>query len=161
LTSCIWSKLLPNIDFVGLVRYARLFKSDNRQVACLNVLQFGGFFIDGCLTLGNGLALDQRIRFEDASCTIFLMSASLSLGVTGIVWQWLFDPIFGIQAVVRDWGWITFCFDWLTHEETAIHVRVGAGVCQATRRGMVIMLTGPRSIHQAIWNASRIDGVPA
>lgn len=162
-TSFTSSKLLPNNDFVGLTQYVRLFASDNWQVACINVALFGTLFIGGCLALGYGLAvaLDQSIRFENTFRTIFLMSASLSFVVTGIVWQWLFDPTFGIQAAVRDWGWTGFRFDWLTREETAIFALVGAGVWQATGLGMVLMLAGLRGIDQDIWNATRIDGVPA
>lgn len=161
-TSFTSSKLLPNNDFIGLAQYTRLFASDNWQVACINVAIFGGLFIGGCLALGYGLAvaLDQSIRFEDTFRTIFLMSASLSFVVTGIVWQWLFDPTFGIQAAVRDWGWTEFRFDWLTRESTAIYALVGAGVWQATGLGMVIMLAGLRGIDQDIWNATRVDGVP-
>jgi glucose/mannose transport system permease protein len=160
-TSFTSSKLLPNNDFVGIAQYARLFASENWQVASVNVAVFGVLFIGGCLLLGYVLAvlLDQGIRFEDGFRTIFLMSASLSFVVTGIVWQWLFDPTFGIQAAVRNWGFENFRFDWLTREDTAIYALVGAGIWQATGMGMVIMLAGLRGIDQDIWNATRIDGV--
>lgn len=160
-TSFTSSKLLPSNDFVGFSQYLRLFASDNWQVASVNVAVFGVLFIGGCLLLGYVLAvlLDQGIRFEDGFRTIFLMSASLSFVVTGIVWQWLFDPTFGIQAAVRNWGFASFRFDWLTHEETAIYALVGAGIWQATGMGMVIMLAGLRGVDQDIWNATRIDGV--
>ncbi|EJJ27099.1 carbohydrate ABC transporter permease [Rhizobium sp. CF142] len=160
-TSFTSSKLLPNNDFVGLQQYARLFDSDLWQMAIANIAIFGLLFIGGCLTLGYVLAvlLDQNIRFEDGFRTIFLMSASLSFVVTGIVWQWLFDPTFGIQAAVRHFGISNFRFDWLTKEQTAIYALVGAGIWQATGLGMVIMLAGLRGIDQDIWNATKIDGV--
>jgi glucose/mannose transport system permease protein len=160
-TSFTASKLLPNNDFVGLQQYARLFGSDLWQMAIANIAIFGLLFIGGCLTLGYVLAvlLDQNIRFEDGFRTVFLMSASLSFVVTGIVWQWLFDPTFGIQAAVRNFGISDFRFDWLTKEQTAIYALVGAGIWQATGLGMVIMLAGLRGIDQDIWNATKIDGV--
>lgn len=160
-TSFTSSKLLPNNDFVGITQYSRLFASDVWQVAVVNIAIFGFFFIVGCLLLGYVLAvlLDQGIRFEDGFRTIFLMSASLSFVVTGIVWQWLFDPTFGIQAAVRNWGLSGFRFDWLTQESTAIYALVGAGIWQATGLAMVIMLAGLRGIDQDIWNATRIDGI--
>jgi glucose/mannose transport system permease protein len=160
-TSFTASKLLPNNDFVGLEQYARLFSSDLWQMAIANIAIFGLLFIGGCLALGYVLAvlLDQNIRFEDGFRTIFLMSASLSFVVTGIVWQWLFDPTFGIQAAVRNFGISDFRFDWLTKEQTAIYALVGAGIWQATGLGMVIMLAGLRGIDQDIWNATKIDGV--
>jgi glucose/mannose transport system permease protein len=160
-TSFTSSKLLPSNDFAGLEQYVRLFGSDLWQVAVVNIAVFGILFIGGCLALGYVLAvlLDQNIRFEDGFRTIFLMSASLSFVVTGIVWQWLFDPTFGIQAAVRNWGFSDFRFDWLTRKETAIYALVGAGVWQATGLGMIIMLAGLRGVDQDIWNATRVDGV--
>jgi glucose/mannose transport system permease protein len=160
-TSFTSSKLLPNNDFVGFQQYARLFGSDLWQMAMVNIAIFGMLFIAGCLALGYVLAvlLDQSIRFEDGFRTIFLMSASLSFVVTGIVWQWLFDPTYGIQAAVRSFGITNFRFDWLTQEETAIYALVVSGIWQATGLGMVIMLAGLRGIDQDIWNATRIDGI--
>ncbi|UJW85372.1 carbohydrate ABC transporter permease [Devosia sp. SL43] len=160
-TSFTGSKLLPSNDFVGMEQYARLFSSNLWQAAVFNVAVFGLLFIGGCLMLGYLLAvlLDQNIRFEDGFRTIFLMSASLSFVVTGIVWQWVLDPTYGVQAAVRSWGVAGFRFDFLTRQDTAIYALVGAGVWQATGLGMVIMLAGLRGIDQDIWNATRIEGV--
>lgn len=160
-TSFTSSKLLPSNDFVGLSQYARLFTSGLWQVAVANVATFAVLFIGGCLLLGYVLAvlLDQNIRFESGFRTIFLMSASLSFVVTGVVWQWILDPTFGMQAAIRNLGVANFRFDWLTKESTAIYALVGAGVWQATGLGMVIMLAGLRGVDQDIWNATRIDGV--
>ncbi|MBO9112478.1 MULTISPECIES: sugar ABC transporter permease [Rhizobium/Agrobacterium group] len=160
-TSFTASKLLPTNSFVGMDQYVRLFASNLWQASIVNVSVFGLLFIGGCLTLGYVLAvlLDQNIRFEDGFRTIFLMSASLSFIVTGIVWQWVLDPTYGVQAAVRGWGFEGFRFDFLTRQDTAIYALVGAGVWQATGLGMVIMLAGLRGIDQDIWNATRIDGV--
>lgn len=160
-TSFTGSKLLPSNDFVGLDQYARLFAADLWLTSVYNVAVFGALFIGGCLLLGYLLAvlLDQNIRFEDGFRTIFLMSASLSFVVTGIVWQWVLDPTYGVQSAVRSWGWLGFRFDFLTRQDTAIYALVGAGIWQATGLGMVIMLAGLRGIDNDIWNATRIDGV--
>ena len=160
-TSFTASKLLPSSDFVGMDQYVRLFASNLWQASVYNVAVFGVLFIGGCLLLGYLLAvlLDQNIRFEDGFRTIFLMSASLSFVVTGIVWQWVLDPTYGVQAAVRSWGIAGFRFDFLTRQDTAIYALVGAGIWQATGLGMVIMLAGLRGIDSDIWNATRIDGV--
>ena len=160
-TSFTSSKLLPSNDFVGLDQYRRLFASDTWQMAVANIGIFASLFIGGCLLLGYVLAvlLDQNIRFENGFRTIFLMSASLSFVVTGVVWQWILDPTFGTQAAVRNWGFPNFRFDFLVHEDTALYALVGAGIWQATGLGMIIMLAGLRGIDQDIWNATKIDGV--
>lgn len=160
-TSFTSSKLLPSNDFVGLDQYRRLFASDTWQMAVANIGIFASLFIGGCLLLGYVLAvlLDQNIRFENGFRTIFLMSASLSFVVTGVVWQWILDPTFGTQAAVRNWGFPNFRFDFLVHEDTALYALVCAGIWQATGLGMIIMLAGLRGIDQDIWNATKIDGV--
>jgi glucose/mannose transport system permease protein len=55
--------------------------------------------------------LDQKIRFEDTFRTILLYPFALSFIVTGLVWQWILNPQFGIQGIVRGWGWESFSFD--------------------------------------------------
>lgn len=160
-TSFTGSKLLPANNFVGLAQYDRLFKSDVWEVAVSNVAIFGVLFIGGCLVLGYVLAvlIDQKVRFEDGFRTIFLMSGALSFVVTGLVWQWILDPTYGLQAAVRNFGWSGFTFDWLVRKETAIYALVGAGIWQSCGITMVLMLAGLRGIDQDIWNATRVDGV--
>lgn len=160
-TSFTSSKLLPSNDLVGLAQYERLFGSAVWQVAVSNVAVFGILFIGGCLLLGYVLAvlIDQKVRFEDGFRTIFLMSGALSFVVTGLIWQWLLDPTYGLQAAVRNLGWASFTFDWLIHKETAIYALVGAGVWQSSGITLVILLAGLRGIDQDIWNATRVDGV--
>ena len=65
--------------------------------------------------------LDQKIRFEDTFRTIFLYPFALSFIVTGLVWQWLLNPDFGIQEVVRDLGWTSFSFDPLYDSSIVIY----------------------------------------
>jgi glucose/mannose transport system permease protein len=52
------------------------------------------------LVIGFSLAalLDQKIRFEDTFRTILLYPFALSFIVTGLVWQWILNPQFGIQG---------------------------------------------------------------
>ncbi len=61
------------------------------------------------ISLGFFLAvlMDQKIRFEDTFRTIMLYPFALSFIVTGLVWQWILNPDFGIQSIVRAMGWTT------------------------------------------------------
>ena len=42
--------------------------------------------------------MDQKIRFEDTFRTIMLYPFALSFIVTGLVWQWILNPEFGMQG---------------------------------------------------------------
>ena len=48
--------------------------------------------------------LDQKIRFEGVFRTILLYPFALSFVVTGVVWQWILNPDFGFQSIVRASG---------------------------------------------------------
>src|SRR5688572_3726427 len=87
--------LLPNLDFVGLENYIRLFTLDQRfQIDLRNTVVFTIVFIGGCLTLGLLLAifLDQKIRGEGIFRSIFLFPMAISFIVTGVVWRWMLNP---------------------------------------------------------------------
>ena len=107
------------------------------------------------------VALDQKIRFENTFRTIFLYPFALSFIVTGLVWQWILNPDFGIQQVIRDIGFSGFEFNLLASRDLSIYALVIAGLWQGTGFVMALMLAGLRSIDQDIWKASRVDGIPA
>lgn len=162
-TSFTTSKLLPNNDFAGLAQYRRLFKTTVWEVAMWNVFVFGVLFILGCLLFGFLLAvlIDQKIRYESAFRTVFLMASALSFVVVGLAWQWMLDPTLGVQAVVRALGWESFRLDWLVQKDTAIYALVGAGIWHSAGITMIILLAGLRGIDAEIWKATRVDGIPA
>ena len=107
------SKLLPKLNFVGLDQYERLWNTDRWVVSIKNLAIFGVFSMVFSLVIGFTLAalLDRKIRFENTFRTIILYPFALSFIVTGLVWQWILNPTYGIQKVVRDLGFESFVFD--------------------------------------------------
>lgn len=157
------SKLLPSYVFVEFKQYARLFISSRWTTSLQNLIIFGALYIVGCLVLGTllAIALDQKVRGENWFRTLFLYPHALSYVVTGLAWQWLLNPAFGIQALVRDTGWESFTFDWLVNSETVIFAIIVAALWQGSGFIMALMLASLRSVDPEIWRATRIDGVPA
>ena len=156
------SRLLPKENWVGFAQYERLWDTDRWIISIQNLGIYGFFMMFFSLTLGFVMAalLDRKIRGETAFRTIFLYPYALSFVVTGLTWQWMLNPTFGIQKVVRDWGWETFEFAPLTNPDWAIYGVLLAGLWQGTGLVMVIMLAGLRGIDEDVWKASRVDGIP-
>ncbi|HWK68044.1 MAG TPA: sugar ABC transporter permease [Rhizobiaceae bacterium] len=156
------SKLLPRLNFVGLTQYDRLWAAPRWQVAIENLAIYGVLTLVFSLVIGFVLAalLDQKIRFEDTFRTIFLYPFALSFIVTGLVWQWLLNPDFGVQGVVRSLGWESFTFDPLYDARIVIYGIVIAALWQGTGLVMCLMLAGLRGIDEDIWKAARVDGIP-
>jgi glucose/mannose transport system permease protein len=156
------SRMLPSSNFVGLRQYASLMGNERWQISVVNLALFGGLFMLASLALGFilAVAIDQRVRAEDTLRSIFLYPFSMSFIVTGLVWQWMLNPSFGIEKMARDLGLDWFRFDWIVRQDAVIYTLVIAAVWHAAGLVMVIMLAGLRGIDEDIWKAARIDGLP-
>ena len=156
------SKLLPRFEFVGLAQYERLWNNSRWLQSIENLAVYGVFALIFTLTMGFLLAvlMDQKIRFEDTFRTIMLYPFALSFIVTGLVWQWILNPEFGLQSIVRGWGWEGFVFDPLYNPDIVMYGLLIAGLWQGTGFIMCIMLAGLRGIDEDIWKATRVDGIP-
>ncbi|MCM2401652.1 sugar ABC transporter permease [Rhizobium sp. S153] len=156
------SKLLPRAKFVGFDQYERLWAAPRWLVSIENLAIYGIFTLIFSLVIGFLLAalMDQKIRFENTFRTIFLYPFALSFIVTGLVWQWVLNPEFGIQSVVRSLGWTSFTFDPLYNSDIVIYGVLIAGLWQGTGLVMCLLLAGLRGIDEDIWKAARVDGIP-
>ncbi len=156
------SKLLPKANFVGFDQYERLWSNSRWLVSIENLMIFGALSLVFTIVMGFTLAvlMDQKIRFEDTFRTIMLYPFALSFIVTGLVWQWVLNPDFGIQGIVRGWGWESFSFDPLNNPDLVLYGLLIAGLWQGTGFVMALMLAGLRGIDEDIWKATRVDGIP-
>ncbi len=166
------SRLLPNFfardgginwqNLVGLDQYERLWATKRWIISIENLAIYGLCSLIFSLIIGFVLAamMDQKIRFENTFRSIILYPFALSFIVTGLVWQWVLNPEFGLQKIVRDLGFTNFAFDPLYNADIVIYGILIAGLWQGTGLVMVLMLSGLRGIDDDIWKAARVDGVP-
>ncbi|MDB5540356.1 MAG: sugar transporter permease [Devosia sp.] len=157
------SKLFPSFNFVGTRQYEVLWSTTRWVESVKHIWFYGLGQISVSLVFGFLLAvfMDQRIRGEDAFRTIFLYPFALSAVITGLIWQLMLEPIWGLQAAVRSLGFTNFTFAPLADGNTALIGMVIASVWQGTGVTMAILLAGLRGIDDEIWKASRVDGIPA
>ena len=156
------SGLLPKLKWVGLKQYDRLWATKKWLVAIENLAIYGILMLLLVFLIGFILAalIDQKVRFENTFRTIILYPYAMSFVVTGLIWQWMLNPEFGVQSIVRDLGWESFSFDPLYNSDIAIYGVLIAGLWQGSGLVMVLMLAGLRGIDQEIWKAAKIDGIP-
>jgi len=156
------SRMLPKSEFIGLAQYERLWNSDRWYMSIENLAIYGVCSLIFSLLIGFMLAalLDQKTRFENTFRTIFLYPFALSFIVTGLVWQWILNPDYGVQKIIRSLGFDSFVFNPLYNMDIVIYGILVAGLWQGTGFIMCLMLAGLRGIDQEIWKAARIDGIP-
>jgi glucose/mannose transport system permease protein len=147
---------------VGFKQYDRLWGTKKWLVAIENLAIYGILMLLLVFIIGFVLAalIDQKVRFENTFRTIILYPYAMSFVVTGLIWQWMLNPEFGVQSIVRDLGWESFSFDPLYNSDIAIYGVLIAGLWQGSGLVMVLMLAGLRGIDQEIWKAAKIDGIP-
>ena len=156
------SKLLPRMSFVAFDQYERLWNTSRWIISIQNLAIYGILSLIFSLVIGFLLAalMDQKIRFENTFRTIFLYPFALSFIVTGLVWQWILNPEFGVEGIIRSLGWESFRFDPLYNADIVIYGILIAGLWQGTGLVMCLMLAGLRGIDEDIWKAARVDGIP-
>ena len=154
------SDLLPEYDWAGLRSYRSVLRSENTEVAYINLLIYSVGFVGLTTLVGFVLAvlIDQRIRAENLLRTIYLYPLAVSFVVTGTAWGWLFNPGLGIQKFARSLGWSDFRFDWITDRDFALYTIVFAAVWHAAGFAMALFLAGLRSIDPDLYKAAQIDG---
>ena len=156
------SRMLPKSEFIGLAQYERLWSSDRWYMSIENLAIYGACSLIFSLFIGFILAalLDQKTRFENTFRTIFLYPFALSFIVTGLVWQWILNPEYGVEKIIRSIGFESFVFNPLYNTDIVIYGILAAGLWQGTGFIMCLMLAGLRGIDQEIWKAAKIDGIP-
>ncbi|MFA0442659.1 carbohydrate ABC transporter permease [Vibrio sp. 10N.222.51.C12] len=156
------SRMLPKYDFVGFSQYERLFETSRWVTSLENLLVIAFLFLAICFVLGFLLSIfiDQKIKAESFFRTVFLFPYAMSFIVTGLVWQWIFNPQLGIQSAMHSLGWESFTFDWIVNPDMVIYTVIIAAVWQGSGLVMALLLAGLRGIDEDLWKATKIDGIP-
>lgn len=154
------STFLPRYVLSGINRYRELFSNTLWWNSVSNLVWFSVPFIAVSMLFGLVLAIlmDQRIRFEGGLRAIYLYPLALSQIVAGTAWQWLFNPNFGVESVVRGLGLSGFEFNWLSDPRLALACVVIAAVWQSTGFVAALFLAGLRGVDDEIIKAGMVDG---
>ncbi len=154
------STLLPSYSYAGWKSYASLWTNRPWIVAYTNLFFFSLFYVIATTAIGLLLAvlIDQKVRGERFWLAIFLYPLAVSFIVTGTVWQWIYNPGTGLEALMHSFGWTSFKFNWIADRNKAIWVVIITGVWQAAGFAMALFLAGLRSVDQDLVKAASIDG---
>jgi len=155
------SKLFPRNDWVGLDQFTRLFETDRWNVSITHLGVLALVYIVGVLVLGTLMAIfiDQQVKGESWFRTIFLYPYAMSFVVTGLIWQWLFNPNLGLQNAFRNMGWTGFTLDWTVRPDMVLYAVGLAMIWQGSGTTMAIILAALRGVDEEQWKAARLDGV--
>jgi len=156
-----WDGLSPTKVFVGAQNYQRFFLDSTSRLVLKNNLIWMIFMLSIPVLLGLllALALNQKIRGRTLFRCIFYSPAILPLVSVGIIWAWIYNPMFGaVNTFFRIIGLPSLARPWLSDPQVAFYSVIVTGIWQSTGFPMLLFLAGLQTIPKELYEAAKIDG---
>jgi len=105
------------------------------------------------------LGLHKLLRWKSIYQTIILIPWMLSLVAVGLIWCWIFSPLYGLlNQLLTKIGLEEFTRSWLTDAGTALPLVTLTGSWKATGYWAIFFLAALLRIPESLWDAAKIDG---
>jgi raffinose/stachyose/melibiose transport system permease protein len=156
-----WNGITPNKDWVGLSNYVRVFGEAAALKAFVNniIWVIIGTISPVVLGLFEALLVWSGVRGSLLFRTLFFLPFVLPLVVVGIVWQWIYHPLFGILNKVLDGvGLEGLSRGWLADPHTALYAVLIAAIWGATGFCFLILHASLQNVDVSTVEAAMIDG---
>lgn len=159
-----WDGAQPTKPFVGLSNYGRLLGD---RIMWLSLWHNLVWIVFGTLTpvvIGLGLAtlVWSGVRGRLFFRTIYFMPVVLATVVVGIIWGWIYHPMFGpINVALRAVGLGSIARGWLGDLNWALFALLLAALWAYFGFCFVILLAGLQNVDMEVHDAAKIDGANA
>jgi ABC-type sugar transport system permease subunit len=155
-----WSGL-GRPSFVGLRNFSNLMHDDIFWKALGNTLLFTGVttVLQTALPLLVAVLLNRGWRASVLFRTLIFIPAVISFVVTGVLWQLIYDPNFGMLNEALRWvGLDALAHAWLANPSTVLPAMMVVSLWQALGLFVLIYLAGLQGIDPTLYEAAEIDG---
>ena len=159
-----WNGATATKTFVGLANFAELARDELFRLALRNNLVWVVVGTVAPLVVGMILAmlLWNRPKGFTLFRTIFFLPHILLTVVIGIIWSWIYNPIFGILNIWLDGiGLEDFSRGWLGDPNTALYAVLIAAIWAEVGFVFVILLAGLQNVSRDLLEAATLDGANA
>jgi multiple sugar transport system permease protein len=156
-----WSLITPP-RYVGLGNYQRAFADHQYWVSFLFTLKYTAMITPLLIVGGYLLALlaSQPSRLRRFTRTTVFIPVVIGLGVSSLLWYWLFSTDFGlVNRVLLDLGVISKPVLWLGVDADLSNLAIIASVTwKVIGFGMILFVGAIQAIPTEITEASLVDG---
>ncbi len=150
--------------FTGLANYARLAVDGAMWSALANNLIWVvlGTAVPVIVGLILAVMLWSDARGSVAYRTIFFLPVILSPVVIGVIWGWIYNPLFGLlNTGLRGVGLGRWAMGWLGESETALYAVLLTAIWSYFGFCIVVLFAGLQKVNPELVEAARIDGASA
>ncbi len=148
-------------EWAGLANFAHLAEDHRFRASLGTTLYFATVAVTLEVLLGLGFALlvSRPFRGRGLARTALLLPWALPTVVAARIWEWIFNPDFGIvNHLLRRVGAISGPVSWLGDPFWAIHAAILADVWKTTPFAALVLLAGLAAIPPDLARAARVDG---
>jgi ABC-type sugar transport system permease subunit len=160
-----WDGVAAVRRFVGLANYGRLVRDPLVWLALKHNLVWVAIGTAAPIAIGLLLAVllwSGRTRGQVVFRTAYFMPVVLSPVVVGIIWGWIYSPIFGIlNRALRAAGLGSVARGWLGDPTWALCAVLATAVWNYFGFCFVILFAGLQNADLELFDAAKIDGAGA
>jgi raffinose/stachyose/melibiose transport system permease protein len=156
-----WNGVAETKDFVGLANYARMVGDGAALKAFYNnvIWVIIGTIAPVAIGLLEALLVWSGTRGTLFFRTLFFLPFVLPLVVVGLVWQWIYHPLYGVVNKVLDGvGLESLSRGWLADPHTALYAVLIAAIWGASGFCFLILHASLQSVDMSTVEAATIDG---
>jgi trehalose/maltose transport system permease protein len=141
--------------FIGLENYRFLWQDDRFWNALKNTVYFTGVsvFAETLLGLGIALLLNRSFAWRNGVRTLILLPWAIPTVVSARMWEWVFNPEFGVLNF-----FLGTKVNWLGDPWLAMLAAVFADIWKTTPFVAILLLAGLQVIPRELYQAARVDG---
>jgi raffinose/stachyose/melibiose transport system permease protein len=157
-----WNGINPAKVFVGLENYTRLLRDGLMWKALGHNLVWVVLGTVSPVVIGLLLAVllsSRNIKGRTFFRTIYFMPVMLSPVVVGIIWGWVYNPIYGMLNKVLDGvGLGGLSRGWLGDPNLALYMVLITAVWSYFGFCLVVLMAGMQNVDTELYDAANIDG---
>lgn len=156
-----WNGVSIDKRWIGLANFRRmlgdeLFWGAFRQTA---IWVFVGTIVELVLSLALAMFVWNRPRGFLVFRTIYFMPLVLPAVVVGIVWVWIYSPVFGIlNRSLETVGLANLAIGWLGEPGVALYAVLAASIWSHLGLSFVIFVAALQNVDHELLDAAKIDG---
>ena len=146
-------------EFIGFKNYIKLFTDPIIAITLRNTFVFTliSVPIGMAISLGLAILLDQKVAFKRFYRGAYFIPCITSMVAVAIVWQWLYNPQFGLINYVLGFLGIKG-IRWLSATDTSLLSIAIVHIWKNIGYNMMLFLAGLQGISNTYFEASELDG---
>jgi len=157
-----WKGVGPLDNFVGLRNYVEIIFFDpvfHKSFLNTMLMVFGATVVQLSAAIFLALLVVGLKRIRVIFRTIFFIPVVMSLITVGLLWNWIYHPMFGIlTGILKLLGLSSLVTVWLGDTRTALVAVLVAYSWQSMGIFMVIILAGLQNIPKSFYEVAALEG---